>query len=67
MKTSKPHLRLVVCCGDETDARIFDLPLPITPEADQARAVAEAAKAFAQTFNEEVRRARELHAASLVA
>ena len=67
MKTSSPQLRLVVCCGEETDPRIFDLPLPAMPTADQERAVTEAAKAFAQTFTKEVQRAREMHAASLVA
>ncbi len=67
METSSPHLRLVVQCGEETDPRIFDLPLPAMPTADQERAVTEAAKAFAHAFTEELRRARELHASGLVA
>jgi hypothetical protein len=58
MKTSNSHLRLVVYYGEETDPRIFDLPLPVATEADQRCAVTEGVKAFAQTLNEEVRRAR---------
>jgi hypothetical protein len=68
-KVTKAHLRLVVQVGEETDPRIFDLPLAAStmPAADRERAVTEAAHAFAQKFNEEVKRAREVHASALVA
>jgi hypothetical protein len=55
-------LWLIVHCSDESDPRVFDLPLLITSAADQERAVTVAAHAFAQAFNEDVRRAGKLQA-----
>jgi hypothetical protein len=61
-KTNSGQLRLIVYCSAESDPRVFDLPLLVTSAADQERAVTIAAHAFAQAFDEDVRRAGKLQA-----
>jgi hypothetical protein len=50
----------------DSEIRIFDLPLPMMPSADQERAITVAVRAFAQAFDEEVARARGAYTRALL-